>query len=103
MTQKLILDIETTAFPVKNIWMIGTMSLDSGYKKNFLNPAAERKQIQEYINGFDIIIGHNITGFDQPVLEEHLGISFDNVEIEDTLVMSRLYDPQLDGGHSLRA
>ena len=103
MTQKLILDIETTAFPVKNIWMIGTMSLDSGYKKNFLNPAVEREEIQEYINGFDIIIGHNITNFDQPVLEEHLGISFDSVEIEDTLVMSRLYDPQLDGGHSLRA
>lgn len=103
MTQKLILDIETTAFPVKNIWMIGTMSLDSGYKKNFLNPAIEREEIQEYINGFDIIIGHNITNFDQPVLEKHLGISFDSVEIEDTLVMSRLYDPQLDGGHSLRA
>lgn len=103
MTQKLILDIETTAFPVKNIWMIGTMSLDSGYKKNFLNPAVEREEIQEYINGFDIIIGHNITNFDQPVLEKHLGISFDSVEIEDTLVMSRLYDPQLDGGHSLRA
>tara|TARA_R100000951_G_scaffold116400_1_gene128032 strand:+ start:846 stop:2576 length:1731 start_codon:yes stop_codon:yes gene_type:complete len=103
MTQKLILDIETTAFPVKNIWMIGTMSLDSGYKKNFLNPAVEKKEIQEYIDGFDIIIGHNITNFDQPILEEHLGISFDSVEIEDTLVMSRLYDPQLDGGHSLRA
>ena len=103
MTQKLILDIETTAFPVKNIWMIGTMSLDSGYKKNFLNPAVEIEEIQEYINGFDIIIGHNITNFDQPVLEKHLGISFDSVEIEDTLVMSRLYDPQLDGGHSLRA
>jgi len=79
------------------------MSLDSGYKKNFLNPAVEREEIQEYINGFDIIIGHNITNFDQPVLEKHLGISFDSVEIEDTLVMSRLYDPQLDGGHSLRA
>jgi len=79
------------------------MSLDSGFKKNFLNPKAESKNIQEYIDGFDIVIGHNITAFDRPVLEEHLGISFECVEVVDTLVMSRLYNPQLDGGHSLKA
>lgn len=51
----------------------------------------------------DIVIGHNIINFDRPVLEEHLGISFDNVQVIDTLVLSRLFNPQLDGGHSLRA
>jgi len=68
-----------------------------------LNPTAESEHIQEYIDGFDIVIGHNITAFDRPVLEEHLGISFECVEVVDTLVMSRLYNPQLDGGHSLKA
>jgi len=68
-----------------------------------LQPYAETACLQEEINNVDIVIGHNIINFDRPVLEEHLGISFDNVQVIDTLVLSRLFNPQLDGGHSLRA
>ena len=68
-----------------------------------MKPYAENVQIQEEIDNVDIVIGHNIINFDRPVLEEHLGISFDNVQVIDTLVLSRLFNPQLDGGHSLRA
>ena len=103
MTKKLILDIETTALPVSKVWMVGTMELTTKSKKNFLKPYAETAQIQEEIDDVDIVIGHNIINFDRPVLEEHLGISFDNVQVIDTLVLSRLFNPQLDGGHSLRA
>jgi len=48
------------------------------------------------------IIGHNIIGFDIPVLENLLGIDFSPYKLTDTLVLSRLADPQREGGHSLK-
>ena len=83
--------------------MIGTKDIQTGTKKNFLAPLSEIKQIQEYIDGFDIIIGHNILGFDSPIVEKFLGVTFKQHEIIDTLTLSRLYNPQLEDGHSLKA
>ena len=48
----------------------------------------------------DTLIGHNIIGFDLPVLKKLLGFDWWG-EIEDTLVMSRLDNPSREGGHSL--
>ena len=48
----------------------------------------------------DTLIGHNIIGFDLPVLKKLLGFEWWG-DIEDTLVMSRLDNPSRDGGHSL--
>ena len=53
------------------------------------------------MKGYDAVSGHNIIGFDQPVLEKVWKVCFDRVEIIDTLIMSRLYNPSRDGGHSL--
>ena len=60
-------------------------------------------EIQEFLNGYDTLLGHNIIDFDTPVLKKFLGISFDNHKIIDTLVMSRLHNPQLEKGHSLKS
>ena len=49
------------------------------------------------------MIGHNIIGFDQPVLQKVWGIDITHHKISDTLVMSRLLNPIIEGGHSLRA
>jgi len=59
--------------------------------------------LQELINSHDIIIGHNIIGFDGPLLSRLWGIKIPVSKVRDTLVMSRLWNPQLEGGHSLRA
>jgi len=48
----------------------------------------------------DTLIGHNIIGFDLPVLKKLLGFDWWG-EVEDTLVMSRLDNPSREGGHSL--
>jgi DNA polymerase I-like protein with 3'-5' exonuclease and polymerase domains len=47
------------------------------------------------------VIGHNIIGFDAPVLERVWGIHIPVDILIDTLVLSRLYNPSLEGGHSL--
>jgi DNA polymerase-1 len=66
-----------------------------------------------YFNGLDevfadtrgasTIIGHNIIGFDSPVLQRVWGVTIEPQKLCDTLVMSRLWHPSLDGGHSLKA
>ena len=82
--------------------MIGTMDLETKIKKSFLTPSfSDATEIQEYINGYSTVVGHNIIGFDSPVMNDLLGITLPNVV--DTLVLSRLYNPQMEGGHSLRA
>jgi len=50
----------------------------------------------------ETLIGHNIIGFDLPVLKKLLGFEWWG-NIEDTLVMSRLDNPSREGGHSLAA
>jgi len=51
-------------------------------------------------NEVKTLIGHNIIGFDLPVLKKLLGFDWWG-DIEDTLVMSRLDNPSREGGHSL--
>ena len=49
------------------------------------------------------VIGHNIIGFDAPVLENVWGLQLPVHILIDTLVLSRLYNPSLEGGHSLNS
>ena len=81
--------------------MIGTMN-GSGEVRNFLFPF-NKEEIQEWLNQYEEIIGHNFIDFDQVHLENIVGLSFDGLKVTDTLVLSRLYNPQLEGGHSLKA
>jgi len=50
----------------------------------------------------DTLVGHNIINFDVPILRRLSGMDWD-FNLRDTLVLSRLHNPSLDGGHSLRA
>jgi len=63
----------------------------------------DANDLQQLINSHDIIVGHNIIGFDGPVLSRVWGVTIPLRKVRDTLVMSRLWNPQLEGGHSLRA
>ena len=48
----------------------------------------------------EVLVGHNIIGYDLPVLDKLLGFEWWG-DVEDTLVMSRLDNPSREGGHSL--
>ena len=61
-------------------------------------------EFQAYITeGHCRLVGHNIIGYDIPVLEKLWNIDFSGCEIVDTLVLSRLANPSREGGHSLKA
>ena len=50
----------------------------------------------------DKLIGHNILGFDIPVIHKLTGVNlYDKDKVIDTLVLSRLFAPTREGGHSL--
>ncbi len=58
--------------------------------------------LQEYIGDEDVC-AHNGIGFDYPVLKRCWGVTIKRKQAKDTLIMSRLYNPNIDGGHSLAA
>jgi DNA polymerase I-like protein with 3'-5' exonuclease and polymerase domains len=62
-----------------------------------------RDHFQEYLNANAPVIMHNGIGFDAPVLRDLWDITLYPSQVIDTLVLSRLYRPDIEGGHSLKA
>ena len=100
---KAFFDIETDGLDATKIHCICAM-LDTEEETvyNFLGEQ-NVTQFEDWLLSEDVrtIIGHNIIGFDIPVMRMVGGFSYDT-NVRDTLVLSRLANPSLDGGHSLR-
>ena len=95
---KIVLDIETNTKHDK-IWMAVTRNIDTGDVKVW----KEASGLQKYLDSCDLIIMHNGICFDAPVLRETWKTSIMPSQVCDTLVLSRLLSPSLEGGHSLDA
>jgi len=97
------LDIEGDLIPSTKIWCIVAVNIITG--EEFQSAAYEeiRDWINERVSEGCKFIGHNIIGYDAPTLNRLLGTKLTMGDIIDTLVMSMLYSPSLDGGHSLAA
>ena len=95
---KLVLDIETN-YAHDTIWMAATCDIETLETAVFTDAAS----LNAYIANADLIVGHNLIGFDIPVLRRVWQIHIPLAKVVDTLVLSRLYNPSLDGGHSLKA
>lgn len=95
---KVVFDIETTMTADK-IWCIVCKHGDTYYQ--FKEDRLHR--FAELIKQTDEVIGHNIIGFDIPVVNTIFGYDvFKNCKVTDTLVLSRLLNPMIEGGHSLK-
>lgn len=97
-----VFDIETNGFlpEVNTVWCIACRDLHSR-QEAFFGPDEIDDGIR-YLMDADIVVGHNILAFDLPVLK-HLYPHFEYKAYEDTLIISRLYNPDREGGHSLDA
>lgn len=49
----------------------------------------------DYLANADLVVGHNWIKYDAPVLKKVLGFDMDEEKVEDSLVMSRLFYPQI--------
>ena len=94
----LVLDIETNT-KHDTIWCCVTQRLDT----NAVQVHTSAQTLRPLIQYADTIVGHNIIGFDGPVLRNVWDVAMPVKKIQDTLVMSRLLNPVIEGGHSLRA
>jgi len=95
---RLIFDIETDGLAPTQVWVIVTKDIDYGTVTTYVE--GEWHDFNEAIKEAEEVIGHNIMGYDIPACERLLGTDFSGLKITDTLVMSRLANPQRDG-HSL--
>jgi len=98
---KILFDIETDDLKATKVWCLVAKDLDSKQLYTF-GP----KQIEEGIQLLEKathLVGHNIIGFDIPVIEELYDRPnlAEGKEIIDTLVLSRLFNPSREGGHGL--
>ena len=98
----LIADIETDNLlpEMTRIWCLVT--LDANTREfNSYDSVSLREGVSR-LNSADRVVMHNGIGFDHPALAK-VGFNFPIEKIYDTLIASRLVDPQREGGHSLRA
>ena len=95
----LVFDIETDDLKATKLWCIVAQDLDSNEIYRFAPHQIESGL--ELLQSADKLIGHNIIGFDIPVLKKLTGVDLSNKKLIDTLVLSRLFNPTREGGHSL--
>ena len=90
------LDLEADGLNPTRIWCVVT-------RENGVNTVHRNsKSLCKALEGSVSVVGHNLIGYDLPVLKRLWGVSVAPERIVDTLVLSRLYDPSRAGGHSLK-
>jgi DNA polymerase I len=92
-----VVDIETN-LAHDTIWMAGVYHPHSGTSTSCFTV----QELHTALLGVTEIVGHNLIGFDLPVLRDVWGFEWHRT-VHDTLVLGRIYDPSIDGGHSLKA
>jgi DNA polymerase I-like protein with 3'-5' exonuclease and polymerase domains len=95
---KIVLDIETTSTH-DVIWCCVTRDMDTD--EVIVWKAASG--LQKYLDNCDLIIMQNGINFDAQILRKVWNVTMRLSQVSDTLVLSRLLNPSLEGGHSLDA
>lgn len=98
LPSNVVFDIEANGFNPDTVWCLVAKGLDDDRVYTF-GPDCIDKGIA-LLKQADTLIGHNLIGYDIPVLEKLYKVKFTN-KIVDTLVLSRLFNPVQEGGHSL--
>ena len=98
---ELVFDIEANGlfFEADTIWCI--VAIDENDKVYSFKPDTIKEGI-EFLQSADKLIGHNIIGYDIPVIKKLYNIDLHKTsKVLDTLVLSRISNPVREGGHSI--
>ena len=95
-TNTVFLDIEADGLNPTKVHCVVTKRSNEAH----LTHLSRRSLMDELAKGGQVC-GHNVIGYDLPVLHRLWGIHVPQHRVVDTLVLSRLFHPDLDGGHSL--
>ena len=91
-----IWDIETDGLKPTVIWCLCAIKDDKMYTLEM----PTKEMVEELFADVTEHVGHNLINYDIPAVERLLGVQVTG-HVTDTLVLSRLYNPNLEGGHSL--
>ena len=97
--KRTVLDIETDGLDATKIWVV----ICQDVKERGIRVFTEGTSLSKYLSQYDKIIGHNALSFDIPTLNRLWGTNIGVSRIEDTLILSQLFSPNREGGHSLSA
>src|SRR6478609_9755065 len=107
---KVVIDIECNALHnPSQIWVVVCKNIDDNSYHIFrevTKDVEENRRLLDFLEGVDLCIGHNILGYDIPVIEALTGYKGFTVQpdiplrVLDTLIISKLVDyPR--AGHSI--
>jgi len=96
---QLVFDIETDDLNATLIHCIVAQDLDTEEIYKF--PPDKLQEGYKFLSTADTLIGHNIIGFDIPMVHKFSDVNLSFIPVIDTLVLSRLFNPAREGGHSL--
>ena len=94
----LVFDIETDDLKATKVHCIVAQDVDT--KEFYKFPPDKLEEGYNFLQSADKLIGHNIIGFDIPMVEKFSDVKLTH-KVVDTLVLSRLFNPIREGGHSL--
>ena len=99
---ELVFDIETDDLHATEIHCI--VAIDENNKQYTFDIIDDNiNEGLDLLTNADKLIGHNIIGFDIPVIKKLHGVDlWDKHKVIDTLVLSRLLNPVREKGHSLK-
>lgn len=102
-----ICDIETEKLDnPEHIWLIVCKDVETGVNHVFRTPTDspdEADKFRRFARSVNHWVGHNFISFDSVHISRLLQVPIDPKYIVDTLVVSRLLNTNIDGGHSLEA
>jgi DNA polymerase I-like protein with 3'-5' exonuclease and polymerase domains len=96
---QLVFDIETDDLDATLIHCIVAQDLNTEEIYKF--PPDKLQEGYKFLTTADTLIGHNIIGFDIPMVHKFSDVDLSSIPVIDTLVLSRLFNPAREGGHSL--
>ena len=99
--KQIVFDIESNGLNPDTVWCIIAYEREA---KEYIEWSGDAlPNFKDWVKEQDEleVIGHNIIGYDIPVLERLLKVDFSKCKVTDTLVMSRLAEPSRLGGHGL--
>lgn len=92
---KIVLDIEANGLNPDKIWVIVCKDIDKNEYHIFRKPTDnldEADRFKRFASKASLLIGHNLLGFDIPVLVKLINFEFDLDKVLDTLIISKLVD-----------
>lgn len=99
--KRVVFDVEADGLVPSQVWCICTEDIDTGETNEFYGETL--KDFASFASEVGMWVGHNIYGYDIPVLTRLLGVTIDNDSAVDTLVLSRLAHSERGRKHSLEA